>query len=430
MKNELENLNKADYLNKKELSLKNCRLKNIPKEVFQMTELEFLDISGNEISEIPSEISHLKKLKIIFFSSNLFTVFPISLSNCQSLTMIGCKSNLIEIIPENSFPIQLQWLILTDNKIKSIPKSIGKLKLLQKLMLAGNQIVDLPEEMKNCKNLQLLRISANNIHNLPVWIWQFPKLAWLAYAGNPCSNNKDKKTPIKKSNWNDFSIHELLGEGASGQIYQCKNIKTKDDFAIKIYKGSITSDGLPENEIEAHILASNHPNIVKLETIVTNHPLGKKGILMNLLSKDFQNLGLPPTFETCTRDVFKKQFTFLEIKKILFQTLQTVIHLHKNQILHGDLYAHNILINSDFELKMGDFGAATIYNFNFDKHQLIEIRAFAFLAEDLIKNSILKTNEDAENKEILQSFINDCFNIESLKYKNFSDILKLNFLNK
>ena len=46
--------------------------------------------------------------------------------------MIGFKSNQIKTVPEKAFPPKLHWLILTDNKIEKLPKSIGDCILLQK----------------------------------------------------------------------------------------------------------------------------------------------------------------------------------------------------------------------------------------------------------------------------------------------------------
>lgn len=107
----------------------------------------------------------------------------------------------------------------------ALPKSIGKLTKLRKLMLSGNQLEELPEEMACCRELELLRIAVNNLQELPSWIFELPKLAWMAYSCNqfeaafrakPTSN---KRNPI---NWTDLSIEKILGEGASGIVYKAK----------------------------------------------------------------------------------------------------------------------------------------------------------------------------------------------------------------
>ena len=144
-----------------------CELTEFPKEIFELKDtLEILDLSNNHLSSLPNNFSDFKKLKIAFFSDNDFVSFPEVLAKCPSLTMIGFKSNKINHIPENAFPVDLQWLILTNNRITEIPKSIGKAHKLQKVAFAGNQIKALPIEMANCKNLELLRIAANQLTDI------------------------------------------------------------------------------------------------------------------------------------------------------------------------------------------------------------------------------------------------------------------------
>ncbi|MFV4193439.1 hypothetical protein ACNJPU_21115, partial [Mycobacterium tuberculosis] len=74
--------------------------------------------------------------------------------------------------------------------------------------------------------------------------------------------------------------------------------------AVKIYKGAVTSDGLPEDEMDAAIAAGTHPGLVQLIGQITNHPEGKQGLVMGLIPPRFYNLGQPPSYASCTRDVF------------------------------------------------------------------------------------------------------------------------------
>ena len=104
--------------------------------------------------------------------------------------MIGFKANQIKTIPEESFPPKLRWLILTNNQIDHLPKSIAECNQMQKLMLAGNKLKELPHEMIACTKLELLRISANRFGSLPLWLLSLPRLSWLACAGNPFSEKK------------------------------------------------------------------------------------------------------------------------------------------------------------------------------------------------------------------------------------------------
>jgi hypothetical protein len=394
-----------------------CNLNVFPKEIFNLTDtLEILDLSNNQLSELPENFFEFKKLKIAFFSENNFTEFPSVLAKCPNLTMIGFKSNKITHIPENSFPINLQWLILTNNKIIEIPKSIGKCIKLQKVAFAGNQLNDLPIEMANCKNIELLRISANNIAHLPHWLFTLPRLAWLAFSGNPCSVNSNIKDEIPLINWNELSLSNVLGQGASGIISKAEwtNNTTNKTVAIKVFKGDVTSDGFPEDEMNACIKAGNHPNLVKVIGKIKNHPDNKMGLVLELLPPNFKNLGNPPSFDTCTRDVFDKniKFSLNNILKICSSVASALSHIHQKGIMHGDLYAHNTLINEFNDTIIGDFGAATTYlhsNKNALLLEKIDVRAFGYFIEDLLNLIGEETTNNTLHLNLLK-IKNNCLN--------------------
>ncbi|MCJ8311573.1 MAG: protein kinase, partial [Saccharospirillaceae bacterium] len=370
-------------------------LTSFPEEIFELANsLEVLDLSNNKLSELPQDLSRLFNLKILFCSNNLFTHLPQSIGACAKLEMIGFKSNQITTVSETALPEITRWLILTDNKISALPETFGKLKRLQKLALAGNQLTALPQSFNQCKNLELIRLSANQLSQFPEVLLELQKLAWLAFSGNPFCADRDQHTEFKTVKSTDLSLKEILGQGASGVISKANWLNNEYGFAtnvaVKVFKGEITSDGYPEDELDACLSTGNHTNLVK--------PLAKinetdcSALVMDLIPNDYYNLGQPPNLQTCTRDTFTKgqSFTKNEINNIVFQMQNVITHFANKQISHGDLYAHNILINAEGHILFGDFGAASKYSNLTDKQKLgikkIENRAFKFFVEDL--NSI------------------------------------------
>lgn len=411
-----------------------CELTEFPKEIFELKDtLEILDLSNNHLSSLPNNFSDFKKLKIAFFSDNDFVSFPEVLAKCPSLTMIGFKSNKINHIPENAFPVDLQWLILTNNRITEIPKSIGKAHKLQKVAFAGNQIKALPVEMANCKNLELLRIAANQLTEFPQWLLSLPRLSWLAYAGNPFSKTQYIKDELPLIEWKDLSLKEILGQGASGVISKAtwQTSLTQKEIAVKVFKGEVTSDGFPEEEMNACIAAGNHNHLVTVIGKLKNHPEQKMGLVLELIPPSFKNLAGPPSFDTCTRDTFKEgtQFSSETILKISQSIADAVKHLHSKGIMHGDLYAHNTLFDDKANTIFGDFGAATLYDLN-DKNaaymEKLDVRAFGCLMEDLL-NCPAKDNDSVILRNLLTELKDKCMHEEILSRPNFSDII--NYLN-
>jgi hypothetical protein len=405
-----------------------CGLTEIPKEVFELAEtLEVLDLSGNKLSSLPEAFVCLQKLKIVFFSNNRFTTLPEVLYKCTQLRMIGFKANQISFISEQTLPPNLRWLILTDNQLAAIPKSIGKCLQLQKLMLAGNKLTSLPVEMAACVQLQLLRIAANSIVELPSWLFKLPALSWLTFSGNPCCKAKNSNDHLPEISWTSFRIEEQLGEGASGNIYKA-HWKDKQHVALKVFKGEVTSDGFPADEIAAWASAGSHPQLVKVLGKIPDHPEQKQGLVFELIPPSFKNLGLPPDFETCTRDRFQEGtiFSMQEILHIATGAAKAVKHLHLNHLMHGDLYAHNILYDASGNSLLGDFGAATHYSDSdtipADALERIEVRAFGCMLEDLLQHL---APEDSNNEWVdsLTSLMQACLLTAVLERPDFASIL-------
>jgi len=412
-----------------------CGLKEFPLELFDLAEsLEILDLSVNQLSTLPEDLHRFSKLKILFCSDNLFTELPEVLGQCKALEMIGFKSNQIHTISEQALPTQTRWLILTNNKIKQLPTSIGNCHRLQKVALAGNLLAELPPEMAGCHNLELLRISANRLNSLPLWLLNLPKLSWLAFSGNSFNANHAEPKPLQEIKWEEFTLEEQLGEGASGNIYKAlwPSNEYHKEVAIKVFKGEVTSDGFPEDEMQATIAAGAHPNLVTLLGSISGHPQQKMGLVMELIPPSYKNLGLPPSFSTCTRDTFKEGtcFTAEQILKIVTQAADAANQLHLRGLMHGDLYAHNILIDKNDHCLMGDFGAACFYDLNSESAlnvERIEVRAFGCLLDDLL--ALIVPNEQRSDLVLrLRNLCEQLMQDDTEKRPVFSEILVL--LNK
>lgn len=371
-----------------------CGLTEFPREIFELADtLEVLNLSGNSLSSLPDDLPRLHKLRVIFCSDNPFTRLPEVLGRCRNLEMIGFKACRIGEFPAAAVPERLRWLILTDNCLREIPPQLGSCARLQKLMLAGNQLQALPETLAACSHLELLRIAANRFERLPDWLLQMPRLAWLACAGNPYSDASEaaalEKLHITPVEWHTLALQHTLGEGASGVIYRAER-HGQGAVAVKLFKGVVTSDGLPRSEKAACLAAGEHPGLIPVIGKLGGHPEATPGLVMSLVGPDFRNLAGPPSLQSCTRDVYAPdaRFTVDVALRIALGIAAAAEHLHTQGIMHGDLYAHNILWNEQGDSLLGDLGGASFL----PRHdadlalalQRIEVRAFGCLLEELL----------------------------------------------
>lgn len=123
----LDNQNQNKTLQTDErLDLSKQGLSQIPKYVFNMQNLEELNVSNNQLTgAIQAEIRHLQNLKILNASNN---------------------------------------------KMTGVPAEIGQLSNLQILDLSNNQLTGLPYELGNLKNLKTLNISGNTYSEVDLGI--------------------------------------------------------------------------------------------------------------------------------------------------------------------------------------------------------------------------------------------------------------------
>lgn len=381
-------------------------LTEFPDEIFDLADsLEILDLSGNALTRLPDNLPLLKHLRIIFCSDNQFTKLPEVLGSCSNLTMIGFRANQITSVPASALPSGLRWLVLTDNRLEQLPDELGQCADLQKLMLSGNRLRTLPPTLANCEKLELLRIAANNLSELPQWLLAMPRLAWLAFAGNPFSaTHTAAPPPVTNIPWRELTLQEKLGEGASGIIHRAK---LNDEYvAVKVFKGAMTSDGLPEHEMAACIGAGRHPNLIPVLGIIPDHPARVPALVMPLIDSSLRNLAGPPNLQSCTRDIYAEDawFSVDTVLNISSGIASAAERLHAQGIMHGDLYGHNILYCGNGNAVLGDFGAASLFEPRDSLSsalEQIEVRAFGCLLEELLERS------DA-NIPSLQQLMHDC----------------------
>jgi hypothetical protein len=393
-------------------------LRELPREVFSLADsLEVLDLSGNALQDLPDDLHRLRRLRVLFCSDNRFTLLPEVLGRCEHLEMVGFKANHITEVPANALPARLRWLTLTDNRITALPEALGQRPRLQKLMLAGNRLTQLPASLAACERLELLRISANQLDALPDGLLTLPRLAWLAHGGNPFSAAAERRArddaTLPRAAWHDLQLQSLLGEGASGHIHRALQ-PDGEAVALKVFKGAVTSDGLPATELAACVQAGAHPQLIPALARLRAHPQGADGLLMPLIPPRFRTLAAPPSLASCTRDVYDPALRFAPAVALRLAAgmAAALAHLHARGLTHGDFYAHNMLHDGTGEGRLGDFGAASflasVPPAQAQRLMALDVRALGCLLEELAA----RCGEDGAVRDTLAARAADCLATE------------------
>ncbi len=144
-----------------------------------------------------------------------------------------------------------------------------------------------------------------------------------------------------------FRIMELLGAGGMGKVYKAVDSETKRTVALKVLNPELLKD--PENRrrlsAEGHLLASfSHPNIVKVFEIGESNERGfiameylEGGTLGELLER-------------------QKELSLPSVKEYLLQICSGLEEVHSKGIVHRDLKTANVMLGSDGNVRIMDFG--------------------------------------------------------------------------
>jgi Leucine rich repeat/Lipopolysaccharide kinase (Kdo/WaaP) family len=397
MSHTLEQLRSGALAGTRRLDL-SADLTHLPPEVYGLADtLEVLNLSGNRLTSLPHDLSRLHRLKVVFGSGNPFVCLPEVLGDCPALEMVGFKACRLTHVPGAALPPRLRWLTLTDNAIAQLPTELGQRPALQKLMLAGNALTELPASLADASHLELLRLSANRLSRLPAWLTELPRLAWLALSGNTLGWHH-KAAPAQVAlptvPWGGLRLDGLLGEGASGHIHRVHRVDGRHGeppWALKLFKGTVTSDGLPEHELAACVAAGPHPALCTPVATLAQHPQGQAGMLLPLVPDGFVPLAAPPSLESCTRDVYAPGLSLDPglAQRLAWRVASAVTHLHARGVMHGDLYAHNTLWHpATGDAWLSDMGAASLLPANQPGLQraltALEVLAFGHLLHELV----------------------------------------------
>ncbi|XP_020086000.1 plant intracellular Ras-group-related LRR protein 8 isoform X2 [Ananas comosus] len=171
------------------VALSESNLKAVPEEVWACgSSIRVLDISTNSIQDIPIKISALKSLNKLILNANGLLDENISWEGLSSLKV-------------------LTLLSLNQNRITSLPSSIGNCRSLIEIDLSCNLLAELPETLGDICNLKALHLRNNGIKFLPSTLFKMcSQLSTLDLHGTEITNDGLRQI----EGWEDFDNRRRL----------------------------------------------------------------------------------------------------------------------------------------------------------------------------------------------------------------------------
>ncbi|KAL1891414.1 hypothetical protein Sste5346_007677 [Sporothrix stenoceras] len=408
-------------------------------------QLRWLILTDNKLAHIPASIGNCARLEKCMLAGNQLTGLPDSMANCKNLTLLRLAANRLTLLPPwlltmpklafLSFagnPCSSPAKISTDTRPSTTPSlpyvDWNQIEIHHVLGEGASGIISKGTiRSSNSGNISgnSSRGPSSTLNSRGPSGFNTPSLSGtstpaLSVSGASVFSNVSSLSALSavSSTSNSISTPSSLSLSPSTPV------------AVKIFRGALTSDGTPYDEMAACLAAGQHVNLVQVhgqirwnddeaeaeaeaeaekEAEKEAAPAFRGGLIMELIPPQYRVLGNPPSFDSCTRDSFDSDASAAGLPipaalKILSGVASAAAHLHARGIAHGDLYAHNILVARGDAAKkedkdathaiLSDFGAATLYGSAAGSQEgeantlagleKLEVLAFAHLIEDVL----------------------------------------------
>jgi serine/threonine protein kinase len=140
-----------------------------------------------------------------------------------------------------------------------------------------------------------------------------------------------------------YKLGKTIGKGSFGVVKAATNTITGEEVAIKIIPAAKTDEAKLEQEIKNQ-QRLHHQHVVKIHEVIKKD--GDTYIVMELISGG-------DLFDYIVKHVRLPEG---KARRIFQQIIAGVEHCHENKVAHRDLKPENIFLDSENNVKLGDFG--------------------------------------------------------------------------
>ncbi|CEL93719.1 unnamed protein product [Vitrella brassicaformis CCMP3155] len=139
------------------------RFDALPEALFKLPSLKCLHFAHNRLTSLPGSMANCTSLVDLDFSCNSLSTMPCvaKLTNLESLQLDG---NDLTMLPDGTEHLaRLSKLSVSKNQLESLPDGIGDLGHLRELNVHANKVAALPSSITKLHSLVLMDVSENRL---------------------------------------------------------------------------------------------------------------------------------------------------------------------------------------------------------------------------------------------------------------------------